>query len=193
MTVGSAKKASKNVQANRITEIYDHSTSIWNIKAFYPYSDVLIDYQILSLFTDFIIFGGFDEKLNVTMTTVAKFNPTKNIWTKLGNLQFSRHGFGAIETQKQLLIMGGEGKKRTEICVITGEKVKCKSREPTLSNFLYYPAMMVIETEYTERCKKFSTVQKTTTSTTKSVTKLTTKSTTKSLMNSTTTKAHKGE
>ena len=119
MTVGSAKKTYKNVQANRITEIYDHSTSIWNIKAFYPFSDVIIDYQILSLSTDFIIFGGFDEKFNVSITTVAKFNPTKNIWTKLGNLQFSRHGFGAIETQKQLLIMGGEGKKRTEICVIS--------------------------------------------------------------------------
>ena len=58
--------------------------------------------------------------------------------------------------------MGGEGKKRTEICVITGEKVKCKSREPTLSNFFYYPAMMVIETEHTERCKNFSMVQKST-------------------------------
>ena len=171
MTVGSAKKTNKKIQANRITEIYDHSTSIWNIKAFYPFSDVLIDYQILSLSTDFIILGGFDEKLNVTITTVAKFNPTKNIWTKLGNLQFSRHGFGAIETQKQFLIMGGEGKKRTEIFVITGEKVKCKSREPILSNFLYYPAMMVVETEYTERCKIFSTVQKTTTNTAKSLTK----------------------
>ena len=147
------------------------------------------------------VLGGYNEKLNVTITTVAKFNPTKNIWTKLGNLQFSRHGFGAIETQKQLLIMGGEGKKRTEICVITGEKVKCKSREPTLNDFLYYPAMMVIETEYTERCKNFSMVKKTTIATTattattvaKSATKLTTISTTKSLMNSTTTKAHKGE
>ena len=165
MTVGSAKKTFKNVNANRITEIYDHSTSIWNTKAFYPFSDVLIDYQILSLSTDFIVFGGFDEKFNITLSTVAKFNPSKNIWTKLGNLQFSRHRFGAIETQKQFLIMGGEGKKRSELCEVTGETIKCKSSEPTLNNFQLYPAMMVVETEYTESCKKFSMVQKTTTST----------------------------
>ena len=192
MTVGSAKKTIENVNANRITELYDHSTSLWSDKAYYPYRDVLVDYQLISLSDAFIIFGGFDEKKNVSVSTIAKFEPTKNIWTKLGNLQFSRHGFGAIEIQKQFLILGGEGKKRTEICVITGEKVKCKSREPTLNNFIYYPAMMIIETEYTERCKNFSVVKQTTTSTTKSVTKLTTKSTTKSLMNSTTTKAHKG-
>ena len=162
MTVGSAKKTNEKVNANRVTEVYDHSTSLWSTKAFYPYRDVLIDYQMLPLFDDFIIFGGFDEKSNLTVTTIAKFNPTTNIWTKLGNLQFSRYAFGAIEIQKQFLIMGGEGKKRTETCTITGKSIKCKSREPTLNNFQNYPALMVVETDYTERCKKLSTTTSTT-------------------------------
>ena len=197
MTVGSGEKTKDNVKANRITEVYDHSTSLWTSKAYFPFAVALVNYQILPSASDFIIFGGFDNDKKLSISTVAKFGPIKNVWTKIGNLQFSRHGFGAVEIQKHFLVMGGEGKKRTEICVITGEKVKCKSREPTLNNFLHYPAMMVIETEYTERCKNFSMVQKTTTSTTKSLTKLTTKSTTKlttkSLINSTITKAHKGE
>ena len=171
MTVGSAKKTNENVNANQVTEIYDHSTSVWTIKAFYPFRNTLVDYQILPLFGDFIVFGGFDETSNIAVTTIAKFEPIENIWAKLGNMQFSRYGFGAIEIQKQFLIMGGEGKKRTETCILTGESIKCKSREPSLNNFLYYPAMMVIETEYTERCKNFSTVQKTTTNTAKSLTK----------------------
>ena len=171
MTVGSAKKINEKVHSNQITEIYDHSTSVWDTKAFYPFQTSLIDYQILPLSGDFIIFGGFDEKVNIAIPIIAKFDPTKNVWTKLGNLQFSRYGFGAIEIQKHFLIMGGEEKKRTETCVISGESIKCKSREPSLNNFLYYPAMMVIETEYTERCKNFSTVQKTTTNTAKSLTK----------------------
>ena len=190
MTVGSAKKVNENVVANRIAEIYDHSTRLWNTKAFYPFRDALVDYQILPLNEDFLILGGIDDESSIIVPTIAKFNPTKNIWTKLGNMQFKRHGFGAIEIQKQFLIMGGEGKIRTEICEITGEKAKCKSREPTLNNFLYYPAMMIIETEYTDRCKNFSMIQKATTSKTKSTTKITTLSTTKSLMKSTTT--HKG-
>ena len=173
MTVGSVKKTDEKVNGNRITELYDHSTSLWSDKAYYPYRDVLVDYQLLSLSDAFIIFGGFDEKKNVSVSTIAKFEPTKNIWTKLGNLQFSRHGFGAIEIQKQFLILGGEGKKRTEVCVLNSETIKCKSREPTLNNFQSYPAMMVIETEYTEQCKNFSVVQ-----TTASTTKMTTKPTT---------------
>ena len=151
MTVGSAKKTIENVDANRITELYDHSTSVWNTKAFYPFRSSLVDYQILPLFGDYIIFGGFDEKSNKAIPTIAKFDPTQNIWTKLGNLQFSRYGFGAIEIQKHFLIMGGEEKKRTETCVISGESIKCKSREPTLNNFQLYPALMVVETDYTER------------------------------------------
>ena len=156
MTVGSAEKIKDNVKANRITEVYDHSTSLWTSKAYFPYADALIDYQILSLSTDFVLFGGFDENKKVSISTVAKFVPTKNIWTKLGNLQFSRHGFGVVEIQKQFLVMGGEGKKRTEVCVVTGETIKCKSREPTLDDFQFYPALMVIETGYTEQCKNFT-------------------------------------
>ena len=163
MTVGSARKIEDNVNANRITEVYDHSTSLWTSKAYFPYADALIDYQLLPLSTDFVLFGGFDENKKVSISTVAKFVPTKNIWTKLGNLQFSRHGFGVVEIQKQFLVMGGKGKKRTEMCVVTGQKIKCKSREPTLNDFQFYPALMVIETEYTEQCKKFSTTKSTTT------------------------------
>ena len=167
MTVGSAKKTDENVNANKITELYDHSASVWTIESEYPFHDVLIDYQILPLSGDYIIFGGFDEKSNKAIPTIAKFDPTQNVWTKLGNLQFSRYGFGAIEIQKHFLIMGGEEKKRTETCVISGESIKCKSQEPTLNNFQFYPALMVVETDYTERCKNFSMVQKTTTSTMK--------------------------
>ena len=77
MTVGSAKKTNENVNANQITEIYDHSTSVWNTKAFYPFKNTLVDYQILPLSGDFIIFGGLDEKSNVAIATIAKFDPTK--------------------------------------------------------------------------------------------------------------------
>ena len=167
MTVGSAKKTNENVNANQITEIYDHSTSVWKTKAFYPFRGSLIDYQILPLSGDFIIFGGFDETTHSAVSIIAKFDPTKNVWTKLGNLQFSRYAFGAIEVQKHFLIMGGEEKKRTETCVISGESIKCKSREPTLNNFQFYPALMVVETDYTEHCKNFSMIQETTTSTMK--------------------------
>ena len=180
MTVGSAKKigTNENVSANRITEIYDHSTSVWDTKAFYPFQTSLVDYQILPLSGDFIIFGGFDEKVNIAIPIIAKFDPTKNVWNKLGNLRFSRHAFGAIEIQKQFLIMGGGDKKRTETCILTGESIKCKSREPTLNSFQLYPALMVVETDYTEHCKNFSLVQKTTLSTTKLTTTSTMKMTT---------------
>ena len=163
MTVGSADKTKDNIKANRITETYDHSTSLWTSKAYFPFADALVDYQILPLSSDFVLFGGFDENKKVSISTVAKFSPTKNIWAKLGNLQFSRHGLGAIEIQKQFLVMGGEGKKRTEVCVVTGETIKCKSREPIFNDFQFYPALMVVETGYTEQCKIFSTTKSTTT------------------------------
>ena len=155
MTVGSSKKTDENVNANGVTELYDHSTSLWSTKTFYPYLDTLTDYQIVSLSESFIIFGGFDEKRNISISTIAKFELAKNVWIELGNLQFSRSGFGVTTVQQLFLVVGGQERKRTEMCTVTGDKIHCKSREPTLYKVQHYPAMMVIKPETTDRCKNF--------------------------------------
>ena len=161
MTVGGAKKSDENVDANGKTEIYDHSTSKWSTKADYPYRQTIVDYQLLSTEAGFILFGGYAEKISKSSSTIAKFEPKKNKWTMLTNLQFSRHGFGVIEIEKMFVILGGEGQIRSETCQFTSKGLECKSREPTLTSFKNYPALMKIDPDFTNKCKMFSSVKST--------------------------------
>ena len=83
--------------------------------------------------------------------TIARLDIDSNKWTKLGNLQHGRHDFGAIEVEKKFLVMGGEGKKISEICQWVGEEIECKEREPIFDNF-YIPATMTIFPDYVKNC-----------------------------------------
>ena len=171
LTVGGATKSEENVVGNGKTEIYDRSTSKWSTKKDYPYRQAIVDYQLLSTKDGFIIFGGYVETISQSSSTVAKFDPKKNIWTMLTNLQFSRHGFGVLEIEKMFVVLGGKGQIRSETCQFTAKGLECKSREPTLTSFKNYPAMMKIDPDFTNKCKMYSTVTKPLKSTTKTSSK----------------------
>ena len=180
LTVGGAKKADEGIDGNGKTEIYDLSTKKWSSKKAYPYRQTIIDYQLLSTKDGFIIFGGYVETTSMSSSTIAKFDLKKNSWTKLTNLQFSRHGFGAIEIEKKFVILGGKGKIRSELCQYGVNGLECKSREPTLTSFQKYPVMMKINPDFTNKCKMYSTVTKPSKSTAKTSSKANVSTTTPS-------------
>ena len=133
-------------------EMYSHSTSSWKTKAIYPFHEKIMAFEILAHSNSFVLFGGFDGKISSSITTIAKFNPDLNKWTKLGNLQTGRHAFGLVEINMKYLVMGGQGGKNTETCELKNEKIQCTSREPILNDFHYYPALMIVASDYAENC-----------------------------------------
>ena len=88
------------------------------------------------------------------ITTIAKFNPDLNEWSMMGNLQYGRNCFSLIEFEDKYLIMDGNRDKRTETCEITGDQIECKSRELTVDNDWFCPAMMIVSEESISQCKK---------------------------------------
>ena len=150
MTVGSRDKGSN--AAHNKAELYSHSTSSWKSKASYAFHEAIWTFEILSYSDSFILFGGFDSVITYSITTIAKFNPVSNEWTKLGSLQHDRHAFGIIEVHTKYLVMGGQGEMRTETCELKNEKIECTSREPTLNEFRFYPALMIVPSDYADNC-----------------------------------------
>ena len=142
------------------TEIYNHSASTWKSKNDYPFHEGIEAFEIVLFSSKFLVFGGLypDVKSTGFYTTnvIALFNPDLNKWTKIGNLQYSRHAFGLIEIENKYLIIGGQGRMHTETCEVTGETIKCDSREPIVNNFRYYPAMMLVSDESINQCKKLT-------------------------------------
>ena len=153
MAVGSRDKGSD--MAHNRAEIYLHSTSSWKTRASYPFHETIRAFEILAHSNSFIIFGGMYGTQSATglyeTDTIAKFNPVSDQWTKLGNLRTSRHGFGVIKVDTKYLVMGGSYDKSTETCELKNETIECTSRKPTLDDFYYYPALMIVPADYTDK------------------------------------------
>ena len=82
-------------------------------------------------------------------STIARFDPIENIWTKLGNLKVPRWGLGVIEVDNEFIVVGGyrggSAYEPTETCKLSGQSMKCVNREPKLSKFTQYPELMLIK------------------------------------------------
>ena len=118
-----------------------------------------MDFQIVARLGHFILIGGVYSYKRADLSTVfystdvvAKFNPSSNQWTKMGNLQYNRHGFGIIDINKKLLVMGGQGNMPTEVCKVKNETIVCTSREPNMNEFRYTPEMMKVTSDYANSC-----------------------------------------
>ena len=80
-------------------------------------------------------------------STVARFDPIQNTWTKLGDLKVARKGHDVIQVDNKFIVVGGNresGDPPTESCKLNGQLVTCDTREPTLSNFAYWPELLIV-------------------------------------------------
>ena len=79
-------------------------------------------------------------------STIARFDPIKNSWTKLGDLKEGRSGLGVIQVDNEFIVVGGlrYGPVPTESCKLNGQSITCTTREPQLSEFTYYPELMLM-------------------------------------------------
>ena len=81
-------------------------------------------------------------------STIARFDPIENSWTKLGNLKVPRDGHGVIQVDNEFIVVGGsqiiDADEPTESCKLNGESMTCTIREPQLSYFSHYPELMLI-------------------------------------------------
>ena len=155
MAVGSRNQGLNG--AHNKAEMFFNSTSSWKTKASYPFHEAISAFEIIAHSDSFILFGGLynDEQVPTDFyptDIVAKFNPGSSKWTKLGNLRHSRYAFGITEVDTKYMVIGGQDDKRTETCELKNETIECTSREPTLNEFRYYPALMIVSSDYADNC-----------------------------------------
>ena len=155
MAVGSLNRlgSDKHNRHNK-AEVFFHSTSTWNIKASYPFHKCIMIFEIVAHSDSFILFSGTSgSTYDGNTDKIAKFNPASDQWTKIGNLQQSRRGFGLIKMGKKFIVMGGKfDGMHAEVCELKNESIQCNSKEPKLNDFAYYPALMTVSSDYADNC-----------------------------------------
>ena len=84
-------------------------------------------------------------------STIARFDPVANSWTKLGNLKVYRYGHGVIQVDNEFIVVGGckdddcKNSVPTESCKLNEQSTACTTRQPQLSYFAFYPELMLIQ------------------------------------------------
>ena len=69
---------------------------------------------------------------------------TKREWSGAGYLMEARSGHNAIFDGRFLIVVGGDGKKKTEKCSLTNGEFACTSQAPELNEFVDYPELFLI-------------------------------------------------
>ena len=84
------------------------------------------------------------------LSTIARFDPIKNSWTKMGDLKTPRYGHSVVQVDNKFIVYGGQQGYHagnfisTESCELHGQKMVCAEREPRENYKLNAP------TEYPE-------------------------------------------
>ena len=82
----------------------------------------------------FYVFGGFfwTWRDNTPMSTISKYNPDNDKWTKIGNLNTARQMHDVMINQGAFLIIG-DGP--TEKCELESNLMSCLNQEPVISRY----------------------------------------------------------
>ena len=85
--------------------------------------------------------------------TIGRFDATRRVWSNSGELIKKRSGNNAIYDGSSLIVIGGNGRYKTERCEISNGKVTCTAQTPELNNYVYYPELFLVQVNF---CKTLS-------------------------------------
>ena len=87
------------------------------------------------------------------MKNVGQLDALTHQWSLVGKLQYSRGAHGVIYEGSSFLVVGGDGVRKTEKCVLNGTAMTCTEQQsPALDNYKYFPALFLTVDNYGDDC-----------------------------------------
>ena len=114
------------------TELLRIADWTWERRAKYPFAKYIRFHASVMHDQMFYVFGGYgkiDEHW-IDFSTIAKYKPDSDKWTKVGDLNTARFYHDAIVSQGAFLIVGWAP---TEKCQLEGNSMVCSDQEPIVS------------------------------------------------------------
>ena len=86
-------------------------------------------------------------------TTIGRFDATRRVWSKSGELINGRRSHNAIYDGSSLIVVGGDGLYKTERCEISNGQATCTAQTPELDEYAFYPELFLVPINF---CKTLS-------------------------------------
>ena len=96
----------------------------------------------------FYVFGG---RTSGSLKGIGKLDATTKIWSKVGDLNSERYAHNVIFDDAHFLVIGGSGiRYKTEKCTLDNGRMTCGEQNPELSDYLYYPELYMVPSDFCE-------------------------------------------
>ena len=106
----------------------------------------IIRAPIVFIRDSFYAIGGYVD--GNSGKTIGRFDATRRVWSKSGELMDGREGHNAIYDGSILIVVGGDGLYKTERCEISNDQVTCTLQSPELYRYIYYPELFFVSVNF---------------------------------------------
>ena len=80
--------------------------------------------------------------------TIGRFDATRRVWLKSGELISGRWGHKAIYDGSSLIVTGGDGSWKTKRCEISDGQVTCTPQNPELYRYEFNPELFLVPVNF---------------------------------------------
>ena len=117
--------------------------------------DGIYDITIVFVNNAFYVFGGiatnFDNSLAaIRSTSIGRFDTATRKWSVAGSINTGRFQANTIFDGSSVLVVGGEGLMKTEVCKLdeTGIFFTCIEQDPILQDYKFYPELFLVPVDF---------------------------------------------
>ena len=79
---------------------------------------------------------------------IGKLDVATRVWSKAGELKTGRYAHNAIFDGENILVVGGDGTKRTEKCSLSNGQITCSRQSPELADYYEYPELFLVPFDF---------------------------------------------
>ena len=80
--------------------------------------------------------------------TVGRFDSTRKVWSKSGELTSERWSHYAIYDGSTMIVVGGDGSRKTERCEISDGQVTCTPQNHKLYRYEFNPELFLVSVDF---------------------------------------------
>ena len=81
---------------------------------------------------NFYYFGGRDNT-GTHLRSILCLNAASWTWSNVGQLNSGRLAHGVIQVENKFMVLGGDGTKRNEACILSNGYFTCEEKGPSLT------------------------------------------------------------
>ena len=93
----------------------------------------------------FYIIGGWETR---SSSEITRLDSTSFTWSSAGHLNYARIGHSVSFVDSKMIVVGGVGNLKTEICELDKSQFICHSQDSSLDKYVYTPLVFIVNDQY---------------------------------------------